>query len=143
MKLIQTILIIGLCAGAAHAQNAEAPPKEAAIDDAGPKNIVVVTTENFNEIVIDGKTPVLVDFWATWCGPCLAMAPTLEEVAADFEGELIIAKIDVDQSPELAKHLKVRGLPTLMLFQDGEPVDSIVGGVSKKVLVRMIKKNGK
>lgn len=124
-------------------------PRQTPPENSGPirgsserlDNIVVVTVDNFNDIVIDGETPVLVDFWAPWCGACKAIEPRIEAVAEEFAGDLIVAKINVDESPELADHLRIRGLPTLMLFIDGRPVETMVGAVSERELSRAISRN--
>ena len=88
---------------------------------------ITVTETTFQQTVLDAELPVLVDFWAEWCGPCKALAPVLEKLAAEFADRLVIAKVDVDQEQQLAGMAGIRSLPTMMLFVDGRPVDQIVG----------------
>src|SRR5690625_378391 len=95
-----------------------------------------VTDATFAEAVLGAPTPVLVDFWATWCGPCKMVSPVLEEIAAEKAGELTVAKLDVDANPETARTYQVVSIPTLILFADGEPVKRIVGAKGKAALLR-------
>ncbi|MUL75924.1 thioredoxin [Mycolicibacterium sp. CBMA 226] len=99
---------------------------------------LTVTDGSFESDVIKSGTPVLVDFWATWCGPCKMIAPVLEELAGEKAGELTIAKLDVDANPETARSFNVVSIPTLILFKDGEPVKRIVGAKGKAALLREI-----
>ncbi|BCI78766.1 thioredoxin [Mycolicibacterium mucogenicum] len=99
---------------------------------------LTVTDGSFDSDVIKSGTPVLVDFWATWCGPCKMIAPVLEELAGEKAGELTIAKLDVDANPETARSFNVVSIPTLILFKDGEPVKRIVGAKGKAALLREI-----
>ncbi|GAB3486851.1 thioredoxin [Amycolatopsis cihanbeyliensis] len=96
---------------------------------------VAVTDSSFGEDVLSSETPVLVDFWATWCGPCKMVAPVLEEIASDHKDKLKIAKLDVDQNPETAREYQVMSIPTLILFQGGKPVKQIVGAKPKAALL--------
>lgn len=96
------------------------------------------TDTNFKQDVLDAGKPVLVDFWATWCGPCKMIAPSLEELSDEFAGQLTIAKIDVDQSPATASEYGVRGVPTLMLFKNGVPIATKVGPAPKSQLKEFI-----
>jgi len=97
---------------------------------------VDVTDGNFAEAVLSSATPVLVDFWATWCGPCRMVAPVLEEIAAEKAGLLIVAKLDVDANPATARDFQVVSIPTLIVFKDGKPVKRIVGAKGKAALLR-------
>ena len=97
---------------------------------------VAVTDDSFSADVLTSSTPVLVDFWATWCGPCKMIAPVLEELATEKAGELTVAKIDVDANPGTARDFQVVSIPTLILFKDGEPVKRIVGTKGKAALLR-------
>ena len=99
---------------------------------------VEVSDDSFASDVLGSNTPVLVDFWATWCGPCKMVAPVLEEIAGEKAGELRVAKIDVDANPATARDFQVVSIPTLILFKDGEPVKRIVGAKGKAALLREI-----
>ena len=96
--------------------------------------IQAVSTDNFVEEVLTNTEPVLVDFWAPWCGPCRAIAPTLQALAEEFSGQVKIVKLNVDESPDTAKEFSIRSIPTLMVFRDGEVVDRIQGLVPKSEL---------
>ena len=99
---------------------------------------VAVSDDSFAETVLKSATPVLVDFWATWCGPCKMIAPVLEEIAAEKAGVLRVAKIDVDANPATARDYQVVSIPTLILFKNGQPVRRIVGAKGKAALLREI-----
>ena len=88
---------------------------------------VVITNDNFDEVVMQAAQPVLVDFWATWCGPCRMLAPVIEELAEEYDGKLTVGKIDVDECPELASEFGVSSIPMVVLFQNGEPVETMIG----------------
>lgn len=99
---------------------------------------VKVTDTTFEDVVVNSKTPILVDFWAEWCGPCKMIAPVLEELAQELDGQLLIGKLDVDNNPDTAMAFGVMSIPTLLLFKDGEPVDRIVGFQPKAQLKRRL-----
>jgi len=90
-------------------------------------NIEQVTKENFESVVTNSSTPVLVDFWAEWCGPCKMLSPILDELAAEFDGKVTIAKVNIDQQPELAQEYNVMSIPTVKIFKDGAEVKTEVG----------------
>lgn len=94
-----------------------------------------LTESTFDELISTSEVPVLVDFWAEWCGPCKAIAPILEEIADEQDGQLKIAKVDVDSNQQLALNHQVMSIPTLILFQDGEPSKRLVGAKSKRDLL--------
>jgi thioredoxin 1 len=104
-------------------------------------NILELNSGNFKTTVEAGATPVLVDFWAPWCGPCRVIAPILEEVAKEFEGKARIAKVNVDDSPDIASQFGVRGIPTLILFKEGQIKGQMVGANPKSNIVQLIQKN--
>ena len=98
----------------------------------------VVLDDTFDSIVLQSQGLVLVDFWAEWCGPCKAIAPTLEEISDELAGQVIIAKLDVDGNPLTPSKYNVRGIPTLILFKDGVIVDTKIGGLPKTQLIGWI-----
>ena len=99
-----------------------------------------IRLDNFDAFVTNADKPVLVDFWATWCGPCRMLAPVVEEVSAAMEDKLSVGKVNVDDCPELARKFGVMSIPTLILFKDGQPVDKRIGYMPKNELEAMVEK---
>jgi thioredoxin 1 len=104
-------------------------------------NVHVITDSNFESEVLKSTTPVLVDFWATWCGPCKALGPKLEELSGSYTGKVKFVKVDVDQNPETASRFGISGIPTLILFKNGQMVDQLVGNQPKEVIENIITKH--
>lgn len=99
---------------------------------------VTVTDKTFKEEVVQADVPVLVDFWAAWCGPCRMIAPMIEELAREFDGRAKITKMDVDNNPQVAMQFGIRSIPTLLFFKDGEVVDQLIGASSKRTLAEKL-----
>ena len=97
-----------------------------------------ITDQSFQEMVLNSDKPVLVDFWAVWCGPCRMLGPIIEEVAADFEGKAIVGKVDVDNNQQVSVDYGIRNIPTVLIFKNGEEVDKIVGVASKEVIAEKL-----
>ena len=97
-------------------------------------NALAVTSENFDAQVLQSPLPVLVDFWAAWCGPCRAVAPTVEALASEYAGKLKVVKLDVDEAGDVAGQYGVQSIPTLILFKGGQPVKTVIGAYPKKKL---------
>jgi thioredoxin 1 len=104
------------------------------------KDTVAVQDASFKTEVLESSVPVLVDFWATWCAPCRAIAPALDELASQYKGRVKIAKVDVDESQQVAQQFGIRSIPTLLMFKGGKVVDQVVGAVPKAKLEDAIKK---
>ena len=102
------------------------------------KYVGEVVDDNFGKEVLESGRPVLVDFWASWCKPCLALAPTVEALAEKYEGTLRVAKLDVDANPSVAARYGIKGLPTLILFGGGRELERVVGAASKDAISRVI-----
>jgi thioredoxin 1 len=104
------------------------------------ENLYHVTDGDFDEQVLQSDIPALVDFWAAWCGPCRTVGPIVEELAEEYKGKVKVAKLDVDNNKQVASKYGVRGIPTLMLFKDGQIVDQIVGAVPKSRIKELLDK---
>ena len=100
---------------------------------------ITLTTSNFEKEVLESDLPVLVDFWADWCGPCKMLAPTIEEIAKEYEGKVKVGKVNIDEFAQLAIKYGVASIPTVILFKDGQAVDKAVGFVPKANLEAMLK----
>ena len=107
---------------------------------ANESGLVQVTDKNFASEVLNSVLPVLVEFWATWCGPCRSISPIIEDLAKEFDGRVKVSKLNVDESPSTTSQYGVRGIPTLILFKGGKIVDQIVGAVPKAPLKSLIEK---
>ncbi|HOU01238.1 MAG TPA: thioredoxin [Bacteroidales bacterium] len=100
---------------------------------------IEVNDTNFEDVVIKSDIPAIVDFWAEWCGPCRMIAPSIEEMSGEFSGKAVVAKCDVDNSPQVAIKYSIRNIPTILFFKDGKIADKQVGAVPKNVLVNKLK----
>jgi len=104
-------------------------------------NVSEVTDATFEEKVLKETLPVLVDFWAPWCGPCRAVAPVVEEIANEYNGKIKVLKLNTDENPKTAQSYRISGIPSLMVFKNGQPVEQVVGAVPKSTLSSAIQKH--
>ena len=104
------------------------------------ENVLTLGDTNFESEVLNSSVPVLVDFWATWCAPCKAIAPTIDALAAEFDGRIKVGKVNVDENQGTPSKYGVRGIPTIILFKDGKVLDQVVGAVPKSQLEALIAK---
>ena len=104
-------------------------------------NVSDVTDATFEQEVLKSSLPVLVDFWAPWCGPCRAVAPVVDEIATEFNGKLKVLKINTDENPKTAQSYRISGIPSLLVFKNGQPVEQVVGAVPKSTLTSAIQKH--
>jgi thioredoxin 1 len=98
-------------------------------------SLALFNEDSFEDEVLKSEVPVLVDFWAEWCGPCKVIAPIIEQISIEYEGRLKVGKLNVDESPQVASKFGIRGIPTLLLFRQGKPVEQIIGAVPKAQIV--------
>ncbi len=105
------------------------------------EKVQTFTDENFDSTVVEAERPVLVEFWAEWCGPCRQMAPAVEALASDYDGKVTVGKLNVDEHPNVAQRFSIRGIPTLLLFNGGEVVDQLVGVADDSKLKSMLDKH--
>jgi len=105
------------------------------------EHVVQITDANFESEVVKSNTPVLVDFWAAWCAPCRAIAPAIEAIADEYKGRVKVGKLDVDANAATGARFNVRGIPTLLVFKDGQVKEQIVGAVDKSVITKALDKH--
>lgn len=103
-------------------------------------HLIQATDANFEQEVLNSSLPVLVDFWAPWCGPCLMVAPVIEQLAEIYQGKLKVVKVNVDENPAISARFQIMSIPTLILFKDGKPVDSVIGALPKNQMIRFLSK---
>lgn len=103
--------------------------------------VAEVTDANFETEVLKSELPVLVDFWAPWCGPCRALAPVIEEIANDYNGKLKVLKLNTDENPKTAQSYRISGIPSLIVYKNGQPVEQVVGAVPKNTISSAVEKH--
>ncbi|BAQ61852.1 thioredoxin [Geminocystis sp. NIES-3708] len=103
--------------------------------------VTEVKEADFKEVVLESELPVLVDFWAPWCGPCRMVAPVVEEIAQQYEGKVKVVKLNTDENPQIASQYGIRSIPTLMVFKDGQKQEMVVGAVPKTTLSNTLEKH--
>ena len=101
-------------------------------------NITAVTDNNFKEVVLDSAVPVLIDFWAEWCAPCRLIAPIIDEISEEFKDKLVVVKLDVDNNPQISMNYGIRSIPTLLIFKEGKPVETLIGAIPKKDIINKL-----
>ena len=104
------------------------------------ENTLEITSENFDNQVINSSVPVLIDFWAEWCGPCKMLMPTIEKIASDYKGKVVIGKVNVDNEPNLAANYNVRGIPNVLIFHLGKVQEQLVGNVPESQITDILNK---
>ena len=104
-------------------------------------HLIQATDASFEQEVLNSSLPVLVDFWAPWCGPCLMVAPVIEQLAETYQGKLNVVKVNVDENPGVSARFQIMSIPTLILFKGGKPVDSVIGALPKNQLVKFLSKH--
>lgn len=104
-------------------------------------NLIQASDATFEQEVIKSSLPVLVDFWAPWCGPCLMVAPVIEQIAETYQGRLKVVKVNVDENPGVSARYQIMSIPTLILFKGGQPVDSVIGALPKNQLVNFLSRH--
>ena len=127
-------LVVTLCLTGCDVLTTSQPDKTERQPGGAVGEVVVVDDTNFDQVVLQSDRPVLVDVWASWCGPCKDIAPIVKELAGQYEGRVIVAKLDFDASPRTAQKYRIEALPTLIVFKNGQEVSRVVGAVSKSAL---------
>jgi thioredoxin 1 len=105
------------------------------------EKVQTLTDTNFDQSVIKSSQPVVVDFWAEWCGPCRRLAPTIDELATDYDGRVVVGKLNVDENPAIQSRFSIMGIPTVLIFKGGEIVEQVVGLADKSALKKLIDKH--